>query len=66
VKAPPAQPAGELNRRPPRRVTSRVIGLVLIIVVAAAVGHAMAHLVPFVLLAAIAIAMLCGRPRRRN
>jgi hypothetical protein len=66
VKAPPAQPPGELNRRPPRRVTSRVIGLVLIIVVAAAVSHAVAHLVPFVLLAAIAIAVLCARPRRRN
>jgi Domain of unknown function (DUF1707) len=61
----PAAPAGQLDQRPPRRLTRRAIALVLIILVAASVGHAMAHLVPWVLIAVIAIAVLCARPRRR-
>jgi hypothetical protein len=65
AKAPPAQPAGELDRRPRRR-TSRVIGLVLIILVAVAVGHSVAHLLPWLLIAVIAVALLGARPRRRN
>ncbi len=66
VKAPPAQPGGEVDRRPPRRRTSRVIGLVLIILVAVAAGHAVAHLLPWLLIAVLAIALLGARPRRRN
>ncbi len=57
---------GEQDRRPPRRLTSRAIALVLIILVAAAVGHAMAHLVPWVLIAVLAVALLGARPRRRS
>lgn len=66
AQAPTAPPAGQLGRRPPRRLTRRAIALVLIILVAASVGHAMAHLVPWVLIAVLAVALLCARPRRRN
>jgi hypothetical protein len=66
AQAPTAPPAGQLDRRPPRRLTRRAIALVLIILVAASVGHAMAHLVPWVLIAVLAVALLCARPRRRN
>ena len=66
AQAPTAPPAGQLDRRPPRRLARRAIALVLIILVAASVSHAMAHLVPWVLIAVLAVALLCARPRRRN
>ena len=43
-----------------------MIGLVLIILVAVAVGHSVAHLLPWLLIAVIAVALLGARPRRRN
>ncbi len=61
-----AQPTGELVRRPPRRATSRVLGLLLIILVAVAVSHALTHLLPWAVIAVIAVVVLAfRRPRRR-
>lgn len=62
-----AQPTGELIQRPPRRATSRVLGLLLIILVAVAVSHALANLVPWAVVAVIVIVVLAfRRPRRRH
>ena len=62
----PAQPPGQLDRRPPRRVLPRLLGLVLIIIAAVAVSHALAGLVPWVLLAILAIVLLSYRSRRHR
>jgi hypothetical protein len=61
-----APPTGELVQRPPRRATSRVLGLLLIILVAVAVSHALTNLLPWAVVAVIVIAVLAfRRPRRR-
>lgn len=61
-----AQPGGELVRRPPRRLTSRVLGLLLIILVAVAVSHALTAMVPWAVVAVIVLLILVfRRPRRR-
>lgn len=65
-QAQAAAPPGELTRRPPRRLIPRLIALVLILIVATAVGHALASLVPWVLLAVLAVVLLCYRPRRHR
>jgi hypothetical protein len=52
--------------QPPRRLPSKALAVLLVIVVAIAVGHALTGLVPWVALALIAILWLWYRPLRRR
>jgi hypothetical protein len=63
---PPAEPPGQLARRPPRRLPTRLLAIVLVIVVATAIGHSLAHLLPWVVIAIVAILWLWYRGRRRG
>jgi hypothetical protein len=66
TEAPAAEPPGELVRRPPRRLATRLIAVLVIVIAASVAGHVLAHLVPWTLIAIIAIVLLCYRPRRHH
>jgi hypothetical protein len=63
---PPMPPPPPVVAAPPRRLPSKALAVLLVIVVAIAVGHALTGLVPWVALAIVAILWLWYRPHRRR